>query len=90
MVVPTASPVSGMAALTVVPMPEDSASVVLVELTAGPTAALMVGPTAALMVERMVGPMVGPTAAPTAGPIGAQTVAPIAVPAAEGDQNRSV
>jgi hypothetical protein len=106
MVVPMASLVSGMVGLTVVPIPEDSASVVPVELTAGPTVARMAGPTVGPMEARMAGPTVGPMEArmaeptvgptearmaePTVGPMEAETVAPIAVPSADRDQNRSV
>ena len=59
MVVPTASPVSGMAALTVVPTREASAYAVAVALMAvrmaAQTAEPMVEQTAAPMVEQMAG-----------------------------------
>jgi hypothetical protein len=65
MVVPTASPVSGMAALTVVPTREASAYAVAVALMAEPTAVLMAVQTA------------GPTVAQTAEPTVAQTAEPM-------------
>lgn len=59
MVVPTASPVSGMAALTVVPTREASAYAVAVALMAEPTAVLMAEPTVAQTAEPMVEQMAG-------------------------------
>ena len=69
MVVPTASPVSGMAALTVVPTREASAYAVAVALmavpTAEPTVAQTAEPTVALTVAQTVEPTVAQTAEPT-------------------------
>ena len=77
MVVPTASPVSGMAALTVVPTREASAYAVAVALMAvrmaAQTAEPMVEQTAAQTAE----PMVEQTAAQTAEPMVEQTAAPM-------------
>jgi hypothetical protein len=83
MVVPTASPVSGMAALTVVPTREALAYAVaavptveqMVEQTAVPTAAQTAGPT----VEQTAVPTAGPTVEQMAG----QTVVPTVVLPAE-------
>jgi hypothetical protein len=99
MVVPTASPVSGMAALTVVPTREALAYAVaavptveqMVEQTAVPTAAQTAGPTveqtAVPMVEQMAVPMVeqmaGLTAAQTVELTAAQMVVPTVVLPAE-------
>jgi hypothetical protein len=87
MVVPTASPVSGMAALTVVPTREALAYAVaavptveqMVEQTAGPT----VEQTAAPMVEQMVEQMAGLTAAQTVELTAEPMVAPTVVLPAE-------
>jgi hypothetical protein len=95
MVVPTASPVSGMAALTVVPTREALAYAVaavptveqMVEQTAVPTAAQTAGPTveqtAVPMVEQMAVPMVEQTAAQTAELTAEPMVAPTVVLPAE-------
>jgi hypothetical protein len=81
MVVPTASPVSGMAALTVVPTREASAYAVAVALMAVPTAEPTVAQTAEPTVEPTVAqtaePTVEPTVAQTAGPTVAQTAEPM-------------
>jgi hypothetical protein len=84
--VPRASPVSGMAALMVVPILEASVSAGAA-VTVGPTAVPMAGPTAvpiaAQMAEPIAAQMVEPIAVlmvePTAVPIAALMVEPTAV-----------
>ena len=91
MVVPTASPVSGMAALTVVPTREALAYAVaavptveqMVEQTAVPTAAQTAGPTVEQTAVPMVEQMAGLTAAQTVELTAAQMVVPTVVLPAE-------
>jgi hypothetical protein len=83
MVVPTASPVSGMAALTVVPTREASAYAVAVALMAVPTAEPTVAQTAEPTVAQTAEPTVAQTAEPTVEPTVAQTAGPTVAQTAE-------